>query len=398
MNLRSASKLIVPLLILFFGAGSASADPSTPELEKFLPAKIGTFRRLGAIRQLRTLLNEGVVKPDTFEPGEARNPGLFSGEAEYIAGDGKRLLAELITFQKDSDAYSLLTILASAMRDGTAAENSVLNTEVGTASARSADRIVFFKGPTLVRISSQDPNGPGDLPELGRLFAEKLNPGEGEIPVLVMHLPDWENARKRVLYFSGFTALQSVAPDQSILASLDSVRDADAVVAQYGQAKLIIVEFNTPQIAGENDRQIVSKIQQLRSQNQPTPTSYRRVGNYSVFVFNASSEQAASELIDQIKYEQVVRWLGDNPYWLKEAQRRYTETTLGVLVAVVKASGLTLVGCFGLGGLIGAILFARRRTRQAKSETFSDAGGMLRLNLDDMTPQTDPARLLPGQN
>jgi hypothetical protein len=390
--------LIVPLLILFFGAGSVAADPSPSELEKILPAKIGTFRRLGAIRQLRTLLKEGVVKPDTYGGGEARNPGLFSGEAEFIAGDGKQLLVELITFRKDSDAYSLLTILASAMRDGTAGENSVLDAEVGTASVRSRDRIVFFKGPTLARISSKDPSDPGELPELGRLVAEKLDRGDGEIPVLVMHLPDWENARKRVLYWSGFTALQSAAPDQPILAELDSVRDADAVVAQYGQAKLIIVEFNTPQIAGENDRQIFSKIQQLRSQNQPTPTSYRRVGNYSVFVFNASSEQAANELIDQVKYEQVVQWLGDNPYWLKEAQRRYTETTLGVLVAVVKASGFALVGCFGLGGIIGAILFVRRRTRQAQSEAFSDAGGMLRLNLDDMTPQTDPGRLLPGRN
>jgi hypothetical protein len=213
-----------------------------------------------------------------------------------------------------------------------------------------------------------------------------------------MHLPDWQNAQKQAVYFSGFLSLQPMVEDQPILAQLDSVRDADAVIAQYPQARLIIVEFNTPQLAGDYDRLIVSKIEELRNQNQPTPTSYRRVGNYGVFVFHAADAQAANDLIGQVKYEQVVQWLGDNPNWLKEAQRQYTETTLGVLVAVVKASGLTLVGCFGLGGLIGAFLFVSRRKRQASTAAFSDAGGMLRLNLDEMTPQTDPARLLPGQN
>jgi hypothetical protein len=71
---------------------------------------------------------------------------------------------------------------------------------------------------------------------------------------------------------------------------------------------------------------------------------------------------------------------------------------LGVFVAVVKASGVAFVGCLGLGGLIGALLFTRRRAQQRSQEAFSDAGGMLRLNIDELTPQTDPARLLgPGQ-
>jgi len=50
-----------------------------------------------------------------------------------------------------------------------------------------------------------------------------------------------------------------------------------------------------------------------------------------------------------------------------------------------------------VGGLFGALLFSRRRTRQRNIEAYSDAGGMLRLNLDELTPETDPARLIgPG--
>ena len=117
-----------------------------------------------------------------------------------------------------------------------------------------------------------------------------------------------------------------------------------------------------------------------------------------MFVFGAPDEKTAKQLIEQVKYEQVVQWLGENPYILKEAQRQYAETTLGVFVAVVKASGYALIGCLGTGFLIGAWLFNRRRLRQRNLDGFSDAGGMLRLNLDELTPQTDPARLLRERN
>jgi len=93
----------------------------------------------------------------------------------------------------------------------------------------------------------------------------------------------------------------------------------------------------------------------------------------------------------------VVQWLGENPNIYKEAEKRYINTTLGVLVAVVKASGYALVACLGLGGLIGGLLFTYRRAQQ-KAVTFSDAGGMLRLNLDELTAETNPARLLRERN
>ena len=71
---------------------------------------------------------------------------------------------------------------------------------------------------------------------------------------------------------------------------------------------------------------------------------------------------------------------------------------LGVLVAVIKASGYAIVLCLGVGGLIGGLLFSYRRSQQKDVTAFSDAGGMLRLNLDELTPETDPARLLRERN
>jgi hypothetical protein len=269
---------------------------------------------------------------------------------------------------------------------------------VGTASVVSRQRVVFFKGTTLLRVTDANPNSRGseDVLALARLFADLLDNGEGDIPVLLKHLPDWQNVQQEALYAVNPDTLKNSVPSQPIFDAV-SFEGAEAVVANYGAAQLAIIEFSTPQLAGDNDRSITARIQELRTHEQPVPTAYRRVGNYAVFVFNGQNEQAANQLIDQIKYEQVVRWLGDNPYLLQEAQRRYAETTLGVFVSVVKASGLALVSCLAVGGFFGALLFSRRRAQQKAVEAFSDAGGMLRLNLDEMTPQTDPARLIgPG--
>src|SRR5947207_8364633 len=128
----------------------------------------------------------------------------------------------------------------------------------------------------------------------------------------------------------------------------------------------------------------------LKIKGQTTPTAYRRVGNYSVFVFNAPDEKTANALIDQVKYEQVVQWLGDDPHLYDRLQKYLTQTSANVLVAVLKSSGLSLILCLGIGGLVGALLFRHRRAQRAAA--FSDAGGSIRLNLDELTgpPNTRP--------
>jgi hypothetical protein len=186
--------------------------------------------------------------------------------------------------------------------------------------------------------------------------------------------------------------LKTVIADQPIIDLVDFTGGTEAVAANYGKAQLVIVEFATPQFSVENDQRIVARIQELKSQSQPVPSAYRRVGNYSVFVFNATDEASANQLIDQVKYEKVVQWLGEDPHLYERLQRYLTETSAGVLVAVLKSSGLSLLACLGIGGLFGFLLFRHRRAQ--KSAVFSDAGGQVRLNLDELTGAPDPARLL----
>lgn len=221
---------------------------------------------------------------------------------------------------------------------------------------------------------------------------------EDDLRVLTKHLPPPEEAQKNAVFLSSFSDLEKLGLQQPVLSAVQSGGDADAALATYALSKVLIIEFHTPQLAADNDQRIIARIHELWKLGQPAPTAYRRVGNYSVFVFNAPDEQTAKQLIDQVKYEQVVQWLGENPNILKEAEKQYVNTTLGVLVAVVKASGYALVLCLGMGGLIGGLLFSYRRSQQKAATAYSDAGGMLRLNLDELTAETNPSRLLRERN
>lgn len=221
---------------------------------------------------------------------------------------------------------------------------------------------------------------------------------EEDVQVLTKHLPPPEEAQKNAVFLKSFSDLEKLGLQQPVLSAVQPGGDADAALATYAPSKVLIIEFHTPQLAADNDRRIIARIHELWQLGQPAPSAYRRVGNYSVFVFDAPDEATAKQLIDQVHYEQVVQWLGENPNILKEAEKRYVNTTLGVLVAVLKASGYAALMCLGVGGLIGGLLFSYRRSQQKDVTAFSDAGGMLRLNLDELSAETKPSRLLQERN
>ena len=363
------------LALLAFASSIRASSPDWDQITKAFPESLGSYRRVTAPRL------------------EDQNPdGVgFRATADYSAPGAGRITVHVTWAELDGRAYEMLSLAARSLRDKTPV---AIGSSIGTAGFASPDIVAFFKGANFVHISKANPRtNSNDLQSLATQLAEKLDRGEGEIPVVLKHLPNWEQAHQTAVYLNRFSSLESIA-DDGVLSAIKSEGDADAVLASYDPMRLLIIEFNTPQRSVENDQRIVARIQELWKLGQPAPSAYKRIGNYSVFVFDAPNDQAAKQLIDQVHYEQVVSWLGENPNILKEAEKHYVRTTLGVLVAVVKASGFALIACFGTGALIGALLFARRRAQQRTVEAFSDAGGMQRLNLDKLTPQTNPARLL----
>ncbi len=377
-------RLILLLGLLLAFASSALAD--TPSEPRPLPTAIGNFRQIKSNTLPSTEHDEG----STIEP-------LAYQLSEYAGNRGDRVSVEIVRLRHEAQAYQELSLAAATARANNSRVEIVPNIGGGTAGFATEDELVFFKGQHVVRVKSLK-GSPGNVNEVAQNLSATLDKGEGDIPVLIKHLPQLEETQKNAIFLNSFTNLISSHLEQPVLDAVQGGGNADAVLATYGPSKILLVEYNTPQLATENDQRIIARIHELWRLGQPAPTAYRRVGNYSVFVFDAPDEQTAKQLIDQVKYEQVVQWLGDNPNILREAQKRYVNTTLGVLVAVLKASGYAALLCVGVGGLIGGLLFTYRRSQQKAATAYSDAGGMLRLNLDELSAETNPSRLLRDRN
>ena len=362
--------------------GVPEAPPSLNEAAKSLPNSFDTFRSLGPA-EFPTDLD--------LDPAEV---GLVSvARRTYRDAQNATFVISVSQTRTDSGAYALLTKIGGGKNDIKAAT-------IGSAAIIAPSEVDFCKGPILVRVvgAMKAPAASDDLLRVAGSFAATLPSAESDVPVLVKHLPDWPAAATRAVYVVSLKGLEGLVPNQTSLDVANFDGGTEAVTANYGQSQLVIVEFTTPQFASDNDRRITAKIQELKNAGQSVPTAYRRVGNYSVFVFNAPDEKTANALIDQVKYEQVVQWLGDDPHLYERVQRYVLQKTGGVVIAVLESSGLSVLLCLGVGGLFGALLFRRRRrARQRHGEAYSDAGGMVRLNLDEVV-ESDAARLLEGKH
>lgn len=214
---------------------------------------------------------------------------------------------------------------------------------------------------------------------------------EDGIPVLIKHLPDWENARNRATYILNQNDLRNALGAREFLDIIEFESGTEAVTADYDAGKLLLIEFTTPQASIDADDRIK---QRFAESGQNQSVVYRRIGNYNVFVFDTTDQTAANVLLDQIKYEKTVQWLGEDPFLIKRAERALVQglselfiaTTLWILLGL----GLSIL----IGIAVGFVYFRYREQQRARMETFSDAGGMTRLNLDGFTPQVSPDRLL----
>ncbi len=220
--------------------------------------------------------------------------------------------------------------------------------------------------------------------------SQEVSEADG-IPVLIKHLPDWENVKPRLTFAQDVKTLKTALGDRPVLDLIDFSAGTEAVTAPYDAGKLLIVEYSTPQGSIDADNKINQRLAELGSDSG---IAYRRIGNYNTFVFDASDAVAANLLIDQVKYEKNVRWLGDDPFMLRRAERAFINTTSDIFVSTVLwiVLGLGIAIVTGVAG--GVLFYNRRKQKRRLVPNFTDAGGMTRLNLDGFTADIAPDRLL----
>lgn len=225
-------------------------------------------------------------------------------------------------------------------------------------------------------------------PQAPRFKSQEVSESDG-IPVLIKHLPDWEAVRGQATFTNNASDLKAAIGERPVLDLVEFTPGTEAVSAPYTAGRLLIVEYSSPQVSVEADAAIKSKLAEAGD----STTAYRRIGNYNVFVFDGSDKTAAEALIDQVKYEKQIQWLGDNPFRIT-AERAFVLTTSDIFLSTVFVI-LIGIGLATVGGLAaGIVYFQLRERRRSAMTTYTDAGGMTRLNLDGYTPEIIPERLL----
>lgn len=211
------------------------------------------------------------------------------------------------------------------------------------------------------------------------------------LPVLVKHLPFWESVKGQSQFFHNTADLRSSLGNRPELDVAELMPGTEAVTAPYSAGRLLIIEYPTPQASVDADARFAQRLAEIGAGER---TSYRRIGNYSAFVFDVSDPVAANALLDEIKYEKTVQWLGEDPTLLQRAERAFILTTSNIFVSTVTVILLGM-GASIVGGIIAGIFFYYFRDhKRVGMEAFSDAGGMTRLNLDHLTPDVSPERSL----
>lgn len=201
------------------------------------------------------------------------------------------------------------------------------------------------------------------------------------LPVLIKHLPEWETVKDQAKLTNSVAELKQTLGSQPVLDVIEMSAGAEAVTADYPAGRLLIIEHHTPQFASSNDAAITAKLAETGDKS----VVYKRIGNYNALVFDAADPAAAEALLGQIKYEKAVQWLGEDPFFVSKVERYLVGTTGDVLVSTALFIVMCMAGAVGVGLVGGYVYFSKREQRRLARTAFSDAGGLTRLNLDELT-------------
>ncbi|MBA2380069.1 MAG: hypothetical protein H0V76_10905 [Blastocatellia bacterium] len=207
------------------------------------------------------------------------------------------------------------------------------------------------------------------------------------IPVLIKNLPDWQAVQSSTIITNSVEGVRAAIGDRPVLANVEFIPGTEAVTATYPAGQLLIIEYTSPQTATEANFHFALA---LADNPSDPPIIFRRIGNYLTFVFDAPDAAAANALLDQIRYGKYVQWLGEDPYLLQKFERYFAMTSRDVALSTVLWILLCAALAIGVGVATGVIFYRHRERERLTRTRFSDAGGLTRLNLDDLTEPIVP--------
>jgi len=260
----------------------------------------------------------------------------------------------------------------------------------------------FYQGRYVVRVSNTAADANFDQ-QIFEALKPNLIGGDGELPSLPLHLPEADKIAGSEKYIMGPAALTRLKIFSELKDAINFGEGVEVTAADYrnggGQMNLIIVEYYTPQLASDAHTRIQDLFNAL-PQTEKERRLLKRVGNYIAAISSIQDRPAAENIAGQIKYQKKIYWAGkkftDIPLEFRPADPLANEETTKTVQIMARSfywMGAMIISALLIGLFAGISLFRWKKYRRRKGGTddmFSDAGGTVRLNLDDYLLSENP--------
>jgi hypothetical protein len=353
-------------------------------------------------------LSDSTKPPSIEEWKTARVPRTLSAEQFSILPDGEvynEYGLEDITIHDFAKGKAHFTVEVFRM----AFKSGAYGLYTFNRASLAANRKEFLHGRYLISISSSTPISDLDESLISYIRQTLVDKDSGQMPSLPLHLPEQNKIVGSEVYVVGPLALGREKNFAELKDGVVFTGGAEAVTATYsnggGTMNLIIIEYHTPQLLIDG----YAKIQQYFDglpQIEKDRRSLTRIGNYIVHASNIIDRESARQIIGQIKYTPSIYWEGrkqsDIPLEYRPADPAAIEEALetaNVLIRTFYWIGVMITSAIFLGIIAGSSIFYWKRYRRRKlgvDDLFSDAGGTVRLNLDEYlltSPQENIKRI-----
>ena len=313
----------VALLCSCLSVVSLAADTKT-----FLPHSFAGWMQSGAVKT-----TDSPAQADSAYPAVLKEYGFTDSEtATYTRDDGRKLTIKAARFKDATGAYGAFTFYR---------QPEMKTEEIGTKAASANNRIVFFRSNMLVDANFDRVTGMSgsELRDLAAQLPAARGPSDN-LPSLPQYLPKQDAVENSARYILGPEALTAV---HSPLSAEQVGFDAEPEVLSQdyanrgGPLTLTIINYPTPQIAGE-------RLRALQSANGNT-LLVRRTGPLLAIVTGPIGTSEAKDLLNSVNYEAEVTW--------NEATSLSKRDNIGNLIVAVFA----LIGIILLVSLIFGIFF-----------------------------------------
>ena len=255
--------------------------------------------------------------------------------ATYTRDDGRKLSIKAARFADASGAYGAFTFYQTP---------DMLDESIGDQGRSLNQRVLFYRGNILINANFQQLSAmsAAELRELADDLP-RVSGTSSNLPTLPSYLPKQNLQKSTSRYIQGPNALAKInSPLPARYVDFD--KGAEVMLANYSitgsSATLMLVGYPTPQIAGEELRNI--QVAEQKNQIAGAPIMERRTGPILVLVSGSLSEADARTLLSSVNYDADVTWNQNTYHSLRDNPG-------GLIVGVITLAGIIV----GLSVVVG---------------------------------------------